>query len=141
MNSGTWYALAADAILMLHALFVAFVVLGLVLVLLGWLRDWRWVRNPWFRLLHVLAIVVVTLQAWLGLSCPLTVWEMALREQAGDAVYPGAFIAHWIELLLYYRAPPRVFIVAYTLFAFLVCAAWYLVPPSKFRGIQRDAAA
>ena len=104
-----WYALGADAILLLHTLFVAFVVIGLGLILVGWKLDWRWVRNPWFRLAHVLAIVLVVLQAWLGLACPLTVWEMSLRAQAGDAVYPGSFIAHWLELILYYQASPRVF--------------------------------
>ncbi len=132
MASNTGYALAADVILLLHVLFVAFVVFGLLLVLVGWWRDWHWVRNPWFRCAHLLAIVVVVLQSWLGLVCPLTVWEMSLRAEAGGTTYPGSFIAHWLEQLLYYRAPPALFAVLYTVFALLVAASWYLVRPSKF---------
>jgi len=138
LDSNTWYALAADAALLLHALFVVFVVLGLVLVLAGWGMNWRWVRNPWFRLAHALAIAVVVLQAWLGRACPLTAWEMSLRTRAGDAVYPGSFVAHWLELLLYYQAPPWVFTLLYSLFAALVAASWYLVRPARFGDFRRD---
>ena len=91
------YRIAADMVLLLHVLFVVFVVLGLVLVLIGGARQWAWVRNPWFRLLHLLAIAVVVLQAWLGQLCPLTHLEVALRQRAGDAVYSGAFVAHYLD--------------------------------------------
>jgi hypothetical protein len=125
--------MAADAVLLLHAFFVAFVVFGLLLVLLGRVLHWRWVRNPWFRLLHLLAIAFVVLQSWLRLVCPLTHIEMALRERAGDAVYPGSFMAHWLEALLYYQAPQWVFISCYTAFGILVAASWIWVPPRRFR--------
>ena len=74
----------------------------------------------------------VVLQSWFGAICPLTIWEQALREKAGDAVYAGAFIAHWLESILYYRAPNWVFAVVYTLFGALVAASWYWVPPRRF---------
>ena len=83
------YRLAADLMLALHVTVVVFVVAGLALVLFGATRGWRWVRNPWFRLAHAACIGVVVLQAWLGRICPLTTWEMALRERAGDATYGG----------------------------------------------------
>lgn len=131
MADGALYLLAADAILLIHAAFVAFVVLGLVLIVLGKLRRWAWVRNPWFRYAHVAGIGVVVLQSWLGAICPLTTWEMALRERAGDTAYSGAFIAHWVESILYYRAPQWVFTVAYTVFGMLVAACWYWVRPRR----------
>ncbi|MEM7708134.1 MAG: DUF2784 domain-containing protein [Pseudomonadota bacterium] len=133
MENGAFYRLAADAILLVHALFVAFVVLGLVLILLGKGWRWRWVRNPWFRLAHLAAIAFVVVESWLGAVCPLTVWELALREKAGDSVYAGAFIAHWLEAVLYYRAPPWVFITVYTAFGGLVIASWFWVPPRRLR--------
>ncbi|MDX1480704.1 MAG: DUF2784 domain-containing protein [Woeseiaceae bacterium] len=135
MNSGApavWYLLAADALLVLHVLFVAFVIGGLFVVLVGGTLGWRWIRNPWFRLAHLGAIGVVVLQAWLGRICPLTIWEMALRERAGDAVYAGSFVAHWLGELLYYRAPAWVFAAAYTAFAALVIASWFAVRPRPF---------
>ncbi|QIB65931.1 DUF2784 domain-containing protein [Kineobactrum salinum] len=127
------YLLAADAVLLLHALFVAFVIVGLLLILAGGVLGWRWVRKPVFRWLHLLAIAVVVAQAWAGLVCPLTSWEMALRERAGEAVYAGGFIAHWLEQLLYYRAPEWVFVMAYSLFGLLVLASWVLVRPRPWR--------
>lgn len=127
------YRIAADLILLTHVLFVAFVVLGLLLILAGRPLGWAWVRNPWFRLAHLAGIGVVVLQAWLGIICPLTTWEGALREKAGDAVYSGAFVAHWLEELLYYQAPPWVFTVAYTVFGGLVGLSWYWVRPRPFR--------
>ena len=134
------YSLAADAILVVHAAFVLFVVLGLVLTLIGKWRAWHWVRHPGFRLAHLVAIGIVVLQAWLGALCPLTAWEMALREKAGDVVYTGSFIAYWLHELLYYQAPAWVFIVVYTLFAGLVILSWLWVRPRPFRRRgRRDA--
>lgn len=131
MDEAAWYRLAADAVLYLHALFVAFVVFGLLLVLVGKLRAWRWVHGLRFRILHALAIAFVVLQAWLGALCPLTRWEMVLRERAGEATYTGAFIAQWVERLLYYRAPEWVFVVLYTAFGALVAASWIWVRPRR----------
>lgn len=125
--------MAADAILLLHVLFVGFVVLGLILVFIGKFRFWSWVRNPWFRSAHLLAIAVVVAQSWLGVICPLTSFEMALRERAGDAVYAGGFIRHWLEIVLYYQAPPWVFVVVYTTFGALVIASWFWVRPGPFK--------
>ena len=132
MESGSYYLLAADLILFSHVLFVAFVVLGLVLILMGKVCAWSWVRNTWFRLIHLAAIGVVVLQSWAGVICPLTTWEMALRERAGDAVYSGSFISHWLGSILYFQAPPWVFSVAYTVFAAAVVASWFWVRPRWF---------
>ena len=122
----------ADAILLLHVAFVAFVVLGLAFILTGKLLAWSWVRNRWFRLIHLASIGVVVVQSWLGVLCPLTNWEMALRAKAGGAVYSGTFISHWLQSLLYYAAPSWVFVVGYTAFGILVIASWFWVHPRSF---------
>ena len=132
MTSPALNSLAADSVLLLHALFVAFVVLGLALVVVGKLRRWSWIRNPWFRGGHLLAIGVVVIQSWFGAICPLTVFEMELRSRAGDAVYPGSFIAHWLETILYYQAPPWVFAICYTAFGALVAGSWIWARPRSF---------
>ena len=131
MNSPTILILAADAILLLHVLFVAFVVLGLVLIIAGYSLSWRWVRNPWFRILHLVAIGVVVVQVWLGIICPLTVWESKLRLQVGETGYSGSFIAYWLEKLLYYDAPAWVFIALYSVFGVIVAASWYYIRPNR----------
>ena len=137
MNDPELYLLAADALLVVHVSFVLFVVLGLLAVLIGKPLRWRWVRNPWLRVTHLACIGIVVLQSWTALTCPLTTWEMALRERAGDAVYTGSFIAHWLESILYITAPGWVFVVVYTLFGSLVLASWFWVRPRPFRNSHR----
>ena len=131
METRVIFLLLADAILIVHFLFVLFVILGLLLVLAGKLRGWYWVRNFWFRVTHLAAIGFVVIQSWLGAICPLTLWEMQLRAQAGDSTYQGAFIAHWVQQLLYYQAPGWVFALIYTLFGCLVVISWLWVRPSR----------
>lgn len=131
MDRSTTMLMLADSVLLLHVLFVMFVIAGLVAVLLGKMAGWRWVRNWWFRVLHLVAIGVVVLQAWLGRICPLTILEMWLRREAGDATYAGGFVSHWLESILYYRAPAWVFTIAYTAFAALVVLAWVWVRPER----------
>ena len=122
------YRLLADVVLTLHVACVAFVVFGLLAIFIG-RRRWPWVRKRWLRMAHLAAIVVVALQAWLGMICPLTTLEMALRQRAGEASYTGAFIAHWMQRLLYFEAPMWVFALAYSAFGLVVLASWFMVPP------------
>lgn len=119
----------ANAVLLVHVSFVAFVVFGLVLVYVGYFFDWHWVRNRMFRLLHLAAIGYVVVQSWLGLICPLTIVEMKLRASAGLDTYSGSFIQHWLQSLLYYSAPDWVFVVVYSFFGALVAFSWWLVRP------------
>jgi hypothetical protein len=132
MDSSTLLLFAADLVLLLHVLLVAFVVFGLLLILTGKVRVWLWVRNPWFRVMHLLAIGVVVVQSWFGALCPLTEFEMALRSQAGDTVYAGTFISHWLDAILYYQAPAWVFVVCYTAFGLVVILSWFWVKPRPF---------
>jgi len=140
MELNLLFLLAADALLFGHVLFVLFVVVGLVLIIVGRFLDWAWVRNPRFRIAHLAAIGIVVLQSWVGVICPLTSWEMALRERAGEATYTGSFISHWLETLLYFQAPAWVFTVCYTVFAVIVVASWVWVRPRRIaKRPTRDA--
>ena len=121
--------LLANGVLVVHAGIAAFVVGGLVLTVAGNLKHWNWVNNIWFRAAHLAAIAVVVAESWLGLVCPLTTLEMALRSHAGEASYGEGFIEHWLQQLLYYSAPSWLFVAAYTAFAVLVLATWYYFPP------------
>lgn len=123
-----WAAALADAVLVLHAAIAVFVVGGLLAVLLGNLLGWRWVNRRGFRIAHLAAIAVVVAQAWLGVDCPLTTLEMWLRARSGGATYSGGFIEHWLQRLLFYEAPPWVFVLGYTVFGALVAAAWFGLP-------------
>ena len=121
----------ADAVLFVHVAVVVFVVGGLVLLVAGNLRGWRFVNDWWFRLAHLAAIAVVVAQAWLGVVCPLTTLESWLRVQAGDAAYAAGFIEYWLRRILYYDAPAWVFTAGYTLFGLAVLASWWRFPPRR----------
>ena len=125
------WSLLADLVLFTHVLTVVFVVLGLVLIVLGNLRGWRFVNAWWFRLTHLATIGVVVAQSWLGITCPLTTLELWLRARAGEATYAGGFIEHWLSRLLYFNAPPWVFVLAYSVFGAMVLAAWWRWPPRR----------
>ena len=121
------HALLADAILLLHFGFVLFVVGGLALVWIGAAAGWAWVRNFWFRAAHLAAIAFVAAEALLGIWCPLTVWEDALRGVHGEK----SFVARWIHRLMFYDFPLWVFTTAYVAFALLVAATWWWIRPKK----------
>ena len=122
-------ALLADFILIVHFLFVAFVVGGLALIWIGAAGGWLWVRNFWFRIAHLAAIVLVAAEALVGIWCPLTVWEASLRGRHADK----SFVAQWIHRVLFYDFPEWVFSAAYVAFALLVAVTWWLVRPAPPR--------
>lgn len=124
------HTLAADVILVMHFAFVLFVVGGLALIWIGVAANWQCVRNPRFRVAHLAAIVVVAGEALLGITCPLTLWEDALRS-SGSAASPQSFVARWVHRLLFYSAPEWLFAVLYIAFALLVAATYCLVPPRR----------
>lgn len=120
---------AADALLVLHFLIVVFVVGGLVLTWIGAALGWGWVRNPWFRYLHLAAIAFVALEAVVGMTCPLTQWEDALRGGARAE----SFVGRWVRCFLFYRAPERVFTALYVAWTVATLVTLRLVPPRARR--------
>ena len=92
----------ADAVLVVHFAFVAFVVGGLALIWIGKTLRWGWVRNFWFRIAHLGAIAFVALEAVIGVACPLTVWEYLLR---GDRPNGPSFVERLIAPLIFYDLP------------------------------------
>lgn len=138
MTGAPLHHFLADAVLILHVAIAAFVVGGLFVVIGGNLMGWRWVNTFWFRLAHLLAIGVVVAEAWLGVVCPLTTLEMYFRSLAGAPTYAGGFVEHWLQHLLFYDAPPWVFVLAYSIFGILVLATWWYFPPERHRRESRQ---
>jgi hypothetical protein len=122
--------LLADLVLVVHVAFIAFVIFGLILTWIGWVRRWGWVRNLWFRLAHLAAIGVVAAQALFGIICPLTIWEDELRLLAGgEGRYAGSFIQHWLHQLIFFDAEGYVFTIAYVTFFLAVVLSFWFIPP------------
>lgn len=117
----------ADALLVVHFLVAGFIAGGLILVWIGALANWSWIRNPAFRYLHLAAIVFVAAEALLGHACPITLWEDALRGGA----QPESFVGRWVSRLLYYRAPEWLFTALYAAWAAASLVTLRFVPPRK----------
>ncbi len=118
---------AADLLLVLHFAIVVFIVGGLILTWIGAGLGWAWVRVPWFRYLHLGAIAFVALEAVIGMTCPLTVWEDALRGGGSGE----SFVGRWVRTLLYYRAPEWVFTALYLGWTAATLVTLRFVPPRR----------
>lgn len=103
------YQLLADAVLLLHAAFVLFALFGGLLVL----------RHPKVMWLHLPALLWGVIVQWADLICPLTPLETLLRLRGGEAAYAGAFIEHYVSMLLY---PDALTIELRTLLGFMLIA-------------------
>ena len=111
------YRLLADFVLIVHAAFVAFVLLGALLLL-------RWPRVAW---VHVPVVLWAAGIEFLGGICPLTPLENHWRRLAGEEGYPGDFVEHYIVSLLYPDGLTRTVQVVLGLFALAVNVAIYTV--------------
>ena len=101
------YEIAADLTAAVHFTFIAFVIFG---ALLG-RRSRLWMA------LHVAAMLyAVTIEVFYW-YCPLTVLEQYLRSKAGRGQYQEAFIAHYLNRIIYLDAPQWTLILAAVLVA------------------------
>ncbi len=93
-NPQMWYKLGADALLLLHFLWIVFLMLGLPLGLCFKLSR--------LRILHALGLLLALVLQLFNTLCPLTIWEESLRRrQQTDFSYRGSFIVSWLEELVY----------------------------------------
>ncbi|MBL8522102.1 MAG: DUF2784 domain-containing protein [Betaproteobacteria bacterium] len=119
--------LLADLILALHLAVVLFNMGGLLLIVTGGLAGWRWIRARSWRGIHLALALFIALEAWIGLTCPLTALEDLLRgEQASQS-----FVGRLMAAVLYWDAPPWFFIAAYSAYLTAVCASWWKWPPTR----------
>ena len=81
------YRILADVVVAIHLALVGFIVIGMAAILLGIVLKWRWVRNFWFRIIHLPMIATVVEKTILGVSCPLT--DMG-RSTAGKGRRDGS---------------------------------------------------
>lgn len=132
-----WQKLAADSILALHFGWIAFVIVGQLLIMLGIVLRWRWIRNFAFRFIHLFMMVVVALESMFSVPCPMTVWERRLRGlQPGDILkYTEAdsLIAQYLGNLIFVDSdsgPGAIrFVIGYVAFAALIVGSFVVAPP------------
>lgn len=117
----------ADGVFLLHALIVLFNAGGLLVIFIGGLLGWAWVRHRGFRMAHIALMGLVTVEAIFGLACPLTLLEDWLRGVASEQ----SFVQRWVSALIYWNAPPWVFVLLYIAVLLAVIGAWFAWPPMR----------
>jgi hypothetical protein len=125
----SFYGLLADGVVLAHVAYVSFVVVGQLLIWLGWALGWSFARSRWFRSLHLLAIGIVVFEALFNIDCPLTVWEYQLRIAAGQDVTGATFMGRLLHGLLFYDAPAYMFLIGYCITGALILGTFALFPP------------
>jgi Protein of Unknown function (DUF2784) len=110
-----WYQAGADVVVVIHLLFIGFVVGGVFLA-------WRWPRIIWA---HIPAAVYGALVEFAGFTCPLTLLENDLRRHAGEAGYGGGFIDHYLVKVIYPPGLTRGMQVGLGLLVLLVAVIGY----------------
>ena len=131
MDIQAYYAALADFIVAFHTLFVGFVVVGQALILIGLVCRWKWVRNPWFRVIHRLCIGVVAAEATCGVICPLTLWERDLRALSGQTVNDSV-VGWFFNSILFFNMPREFFTWIHISFGALVLGT-FLIGMPRFR--------
>jgi hypothetical protein len=121
----------ADIVALVHLGYVVFVMLGFALIVAGIICGWMWIRNPWFRILHLAAIIAVVMEAIVGVNCPLTLLEFELRYPTEPFQERVSFIGTLIDTVLFYDAPSWVFTAVYCGFAVAVLITFIMAPPKR----------
>ena len=120
--------LAADLLLIIHLIFIIFVITGGFLVL-------KWPRMLY---LHIPAAIWGALIEFQGWICPLTPLEQHLRRAGGQSVYRGGFVEHYAEPIVYPAGLTRemqIFFGIVVIAINLMIYGWLLI------GLKRDKGA
>jgi hypothetical protein len=100
-----FYSILADVVVAIHFAYVSFVVFGELLIIAGIPLRWQWIRNIWFRVAHLLAMLYPAFEMFSGIDCPLTVWELQLLKAAGKTAEHRSFVGRLLDNLMFFQCP------------------------------------
>ncbi|MBA7475579.1 hypothetical protein ES707_10951 [subsurface metagenome] len=127
----------ADAIIVVHFLYILFMLLGFLLTGYALFFREKFFDRWLFRLLHLLGIFYVASLSILGKYCPLTILENELRlRYEVSAVYSGSFIVHYLEKLVYPDVNPLVIQIPTVFLAIFTIVVFIVKPPKKIKSIM-----
>jgi hypothetical protein len=130
-----FYKIFADIIVVLHFIWIIFMLLGFFLTIYGFFRkeffDW-WI----FRTLHLSGILFVGILTILRRFCPLTILENLSRARySPESTYPGSFIVHYIEKLVYPDVNQTLLRLGTVFVALFVLVVFIMIPPKKIKNL------
>ncbi|MBN1695266.1 DUF2784 family protein [candidate division WOR-3 bacterium] len=131
------YKIIADMIVVLHFFWIIFMLLGFSFTIYGffWKKFFDW----WlFRTLHLSGILFVGLLTLLQRFCPLTILENLSRAKySPDSTYPGSFIVHYIENLVYPDVNQTLLRLGTVLIAIFILVVYIIRPPKKIKKLLK----
>jgi hypothetical protein len=134
------YGFFADFVVFVHVLYVAYVVVGQLLIWVGWPLGWRWIRNFWFRITHLVAIAYVVYEQVMDIRCPLSIWEEHFRALAGQPTTGETFLGRMLHSLIFYNAEPWVFgVIYYTMGSLVLLTLLFCRPRWPFGKKSRNS--
>ena len=127
----------ADAIIVVHFLYILFMLLGFLLTIYAVLFREKFFDWWLFRSFHLLGIFYVASLSILGKYCPLTILENELRlRDEISSVYSGSFIIHYLEKLVYPDVNPLVIQIPTVFLAIFTIVVFIVRPPKKIKSIM-----
>lgn len=126
-----YYRIIADLVVLLHLMFIVFVVLGGFWVL----RHRKWI------VVHLPAVLWAGLLELNGWICPLTPLENRFRRLGESGGYSGGFIEHYLEPVIYPEALTRGIQIYIGIFVFVLNLGiyiWMMVRYKKLKETNSD---
>ena len=142
------YKILADLVVLIHFAWILFILWGFILTVCNSIFVYvlptakdrgtaffdRWI----FRTIHLGGIVYVALLTALGKYCPLTIMENKLRRQYNtELIYPGSFVVHYIEKIVYPEINFLLFLIPTIIIAVFTVLMFIIRPPLKIKELFR----
>ena len=118
--------LFSEIILLLHLLIFLFITLSFILIPIGYFQKWKWVKNKYYRSIHLILMGIISIETILGFMCPLTILENYFR----DDIKVDNKLTEIAHQILYWDLPNYQFIILYILsFSYLIFL-WFFFKPN-----------
>ena len=115
----------SEIVLLFHFCIFLFMVLGFFLIPLGYNQKWEWVKNRYYRLIHLILMGIIFIETILGFMCPLTILENFLRND----IEIDNKITQIIHQIMYWNLPTYQFIILYLLSLLYLIFLWFFFKP------------
>ena len=119
-------SLFSEIVLLFHFCIFLFMIFSFFLIPLGYYLKWEWVKNKYYRLIHLVLMGIIFIETILGFMCPLTILENFLRND----IEINNKITQIIHQIMYWDLPTYQFIIMYSLSLLYLIFLWFFFKPN-----------
>ena len=116
----------SEIVLLFHFSIFLFIIISFILIPLGYQKKWKWVKNKYYRLIHLVLMGIIFIETILGFMCPLTTLENFLRND----IEINNKITQIIHQIMYWDLPSYQFIILYLLSLLYLIFLWLFFKPN-----------